>query len=161
MAISRGILEGYSNISVYMKNLMNCMCTEKWGNAAPFVLRVVTGLIFALHGWQKLTMMGVPGVSGFLTMLGFPFPEVFAVLLIAAELGGGILLIFGLWTHWISKILAFVALVALATVHLSKGFFLPGYEYILLIFAATFSLMVTGAGKWSVDGVMKKKSVGA
>ena len=139
-----------------MKNLMNCMCAEKWGAVAPLVLRVVVGVIFAMHGYQKLTMMGVPGVSGFLTMLGIPMPDVFAVLLIAAELGGGILLILGLWTHWTAKILAFVALVALATVHLSKGFFLPGYEFILLILAASVSVMITGAGKYSLDHKMKK-----
>jgi putative oxidoreductase len=132
------------------------MCAEKWGAVAPLVLRVVVGAIFAMHGYQKLTMMGVPGVSGFLTMLGFPMPDVFAVLLIAAELGGGILLILGLWTHWTAKILAFVALVALATVHLSKGFFLPGYEFILLILAASVSVMITGAGKYSLDHKMKK-----
>lgn len=141
-----------------MKNLMNCMCTEKWGAYAPLVLRVVTGLIFAMHGWQKLTMMGVPGVTGFLTMLGFPLPGVFAVLLIAAELVGGILLILGLWTHWTAKVLAFVALVALFTVHVSKGFFIAGggYEFILLILAASISVMITGAGKYSLDHKMKK-----
>ncbi len=139
-----------------MKNLMNCMCAEKWGAVAPLVLRVVVGVIFAMHGYQKLTMMGVPGVSGFLTMLGFPMPDVFAVLLIAAELGGGILLILGLWTHWTAKVLAFVSIVALATVHLSKGFFLPGYEFILLILAASVSVMITGAGKYSLDHKMKK-----
>jgi putative oxidoreductase len=133
------------------------MCAEKWGAVAPLVLRVVVGAIFAMHGYQKLTMMGVPGVSGFLTMLGFPMPDVFAVLLIAAELGGGILLILGLFTHWTAKVLAFVALVALATVHLSKGFFLPGYEFILLILAASVSVMITGAGKYSLDHKMMKK----
>ena len=139
-----------------MKNLMNCVCAEKWGAFAPLVLRVVVGAIFAMHGYQKLTMMGVPGVSGFLTMLGFPMPDVFAVLLIAAELGGGILLILGLFTHWTAKVLAFVSIVALVTVHLSKGFFLPGYEFILLILAASVSVMITGAGKYSLDHKMKK-----
>ncbi len=139
-----------------MKNLLNCMCAEKWGAVAPLVLRVVLGLIFAMHGWQKLTMMGIPGVSGFLTMLGFPLPDVFAVLLIAAELGGGILLILGLWTHWTAKVLALVSVVALFSVHASKGFFLPGYEFILLILAASISVMITGAGKWSLDHKMKK-----
>ncbi len=139
-----------------MKNLMNCLCLDKWQAVAPLVLRVVLGVIFAMHGYQKLTMMGVPGVSGFLATLGFPLPDVFAVLLIAAELGGGILLILGLWTHWTAKILVLVSIVALATVHLSKGFFLPGYEFILLILAASISVMITGAGKWSLDHKLKK-----
>ncbi len=134
-----------------------CNCASRAADLAPFLLRVVVGVIFAVHGYQKL-MMGVPGVSGFLGSLGFPVPDVFAVLLIAAELVGGILLILGLFTHWAAKILAFVAIVALVTVHLKNGFSLAtgGYEYILLIFVASVSLMITGPGKWSLDSMMKK-----
>lgn len=140
-----------------MKNILNCVCAEKWGAYAPLVLRVVTGLVFAMHGWQKL-QMGVPGVAGFLGTLGFPMPELFAVLLIAAELGGGILLILGLFTHWSAKVLAVVSIVALATVHLDKGFFAAsgGYEFILLLLAASVSIMITGAGKYSLDHTLKK-----
>ena len=140
-----------------MKNILNCACADKWGGYAPFILRVATGLIFAAHGWQKL-QMGVPGVSGFLAGLGFPLPDLFAVLLIAAELVGGILLILGAFTHWVAKILAVVALVALVTVHLGNGFFVSGggYEFILLILAASVSVMITGPGKWALDMKLKK-----
>lgn len=135
-----------------MKNLLLCDCSGKWGALAPFLLRVVTGAIFAVHGWMKF-QGGIPGTAGFLSSLGFPAPEVFAVILIAAELGGGILLILGAFTHWVSKVLAFVALVALVTVHLKNGFLVGngGYEFILLILVACVSLMITGAGAWSVD----------
>jgi putative oxidoreductase len=137
-----------------IKKLMNCACAEKWHSYAPLILRLVVGAIFVAHGWQKFAMMGIPGVSGFLGTLGFPMPDVFAVILIAAELGGGILLILGLWTHWVAKILAFVALVALV----KNGFTGPGgYEFILLIFVASVSIMITGAGKWSLDHKMMKK----
>lgn len=140
-----------------MWKFLDCSCASRWGAFAPLALRVVTGVIFAMHGWQKL-QMGVPGVSGFLGGLGFPMPEVFAVLLIAAELVGGIFLILGVFTHWTAKVLVVVALVALVTVHLSKGFFLMngGYEYILLILAASVSLMITGPGKYSLDHMMHK-----
>ncbi len=139
---------------------MMCGCGEKMRSLAPFVLRVVLGLVFAFHGYQKL-QMGVPMVAGFLGQIGFPFAETFAVLLITAELGGGILLILGVWTHWVAKILAFVALVAFFTVHMTHGFFLSGggYEYIILIFAGAFSLMITGAGKWSIDGMLRHKGM--
>lgn len=138
--------------------LLNCNCGEKMHAFAPFFLRIVVGAIFVAHGWQKF-VGGVPGVATFLGGLGFPAPEVFAILLIAAELGGGILLILGAFTHWVSKILAVVALVALVTVHLKNGFTGPGgYEFILLILAAAVSLMITGAGRWSLDHSMRKKS---
>ena len=132
-----------------------CNCAARAVDLAPFVLRVSLGLIFLLHGYQKL-QTGVTGVGGFLAGLGFPAPEAFAILLIAAEIVGGILLILGLFTHWAAKLLAFVALVALLTVHVRNGFFLAsnGYEYILLIFAASLSLMVTGPGKWSLDRLL-------
>lgn len=140
-----------------MMKLLNCTCAEKWHPFAPLFLRVAAGSVFAVHGWQKF-VGGVPGVASFLGGLGFPAPEVFAVLLIAAELGGGILLILGAYTHWVAKVLAFVALVALVTVHLKNGFAGPGgYEFILLLLAACVSLMITGAGKWSVDHKVLKK----
>ena len=129
---------------------------EKWHDVAHVVLRLAVGSAFFMHGYQKLTMMGVAGVSGFLSQLGFPLPELFAVLLIAGEILGGAALILGFWTHWAGKVTAFIALVALFTVHLSKGFFLPGYEYIMVLFAGSFSLMVNGAGKYSLDAKMKK-----
>jgi len=130
---------------------------DSWRDYAPLVLRVVTGLIFAVHGWQKL-QGGLPGVAGFVGSLGFPMPEVFAVLLIAAELVGGILLILGLLTRWAAKSLIIVSLVALVLVHLPNGFSLStgGYEYILLLLAASVSLALSGPGKWSLDHVVWK-----
>lgn len=130
---------------------------DSWRDYAPLVLRLVTGVIFMLHGWQKL-QGGLPGVTGLVGSLGFPMPEVFAVLLIAAELGGGILLILGLLTRWAAKFTALVALVALVLVHLPNGFSLStgGYEYILLLLAASVSLMLSGPGKWSLDRVVWK-----
>ncbi len=139
-----------------IRSLFNCGCGDSMRNVAPLVLRVATGFVFAMHGWQKL-QGGVPFVAGFLGQLGFPAPELFAVLLIAAELGGGILLILGLYTHWAAKVVAFVAVVAFLTVHAKNGFFMAsgGYEYIMLLFAASYSIMVTGPGKWSLDHSLK------
>lgn len=142
-------------------NILNCKCAEKWEAYAPLILRVVVGIIFAMHGYQKLTQFGLEGTTGFLASLGFPAASVFAVLLIAAELGGGILLILGLFTHWVAKILAIVSIVALFTVHISKGFFMAtgGYEFILLILATTLSLMITGPGKYALDAKINKKDI--
>lgn len=140
-----------------MQKLLTGSYPDALQGYAPLVLRVVVGLIFALHGYQKLEG-GVAGVSGFLGGLGFPMPAVFAILLIAAELVGGIFLILGLFNYWTSRILGIVAIVALLTVHVTKGFFLSGggYEYILLILAVTISLMITGPGKWSLDRMIWK-----
>jgi putative oxidoreductase len=142
----------------HMKALLYCDCSGKWGAYAPLVLRVATGLVFAMHGYQKLTQMGVDGVAGFLGSLGFPLATFFAVILIAVELLGGVALILGLFTHWAAKLTAIVALVALLTVHASKGFFISegGIEFILVLLAASISLMISGAGAFSLDGRMKR-----
>lgn len=142
-----------------MKILMNCKCSDKFSSFAPFVLRLATGLVFFMHGWQKLNEFGIPGVTQMLAGLGFPAPGVFAILLIAAEVIGGAFLILGLYTHWVAKILAIVAFVAFLTVHASRGFFISdgGYEFILLLFAASVSLMITGPGRWSLERAVMKK----
>ena len=127
---------------------------------APFVLRIATGVIFAAHGWQKLAN-GLNGTAGFLETLGFPVPMVFAILLIAAELGGGILLILGLYTGFVARILALVSIIAWLTVHTGKGFFMAsgGYEFIMLLFAACISLAITGPGRWTLRSIVRRAQV--
>ncbi len=140
---------------------MNQMLTGAYWSRYSYlglpVLRVVTGLIFAMHGYQKFSG-GLDGVTGFLTSLGFPMASVFAVILIAVELLGGIALILGAFTRVAAKLTAIVAVVALLTVHLKNGFFMStgGYEFILLLLAASIALMVMGGGKWSIDHKMGK-----
>jgi len=136
-----------------MKNILRCTCADEWGEYAPLVLRVIVGTVFAVHGADKLFNKGLDGTASFLGSLGFPLPVLFAVLLIAAELVGGIMLVLGLYTHWAAKFALIVALVAFFTVHMTKGFMISngGYEYIIVLAAASFSLMVTGAGKYSLD----------
>src|SRR3712207_2186784 len=94
--------------------------TQAWGLT---VLRIVTGIIFVMHGWQKIAMFGLAGFTGFLTELGVPAPGIAAVIVIAVEVVGGLALILGLGTRWVAIPLALDMLVALLTVHLAAGFF--------------------------------------
>lgn len=121
-------------------------------DAGLLVLRITAGVIFIVHGWMKYSM-GVAGVTGFLTSLGFPIPGVFAVILIATELVGGVALITGTWTRVAALLTGFVALVATLAVHLPKGFMVSGggYEFALLLAVVCLTLFITGAGKYSVD----------
>ena len=67
-----------------------------------------------------------------------------------AELGGGLLLIVGLYTQPVSALIALQFLVIILKVKLSKGL-VGGYEFDLLIFAAAAALMTVGAGGVSID----------
>lgn len=144
--------------SKLFSKLMACTCGSSYGDVAPLVLRVVLGIIFAWHGYDKVFVTGLPAISDFLGNLGFPLSQFFAYILAYGELIGGVLLILGLFTHWIAKYDSIVALVALILVHWKNGFSAGngGYEYILLILAASLSLLITGAGKYSLDARWKK-----
>lgn len=142
-----------------LKKMMHCTCTEACADWAPLVLRVALGIVFVWHGYSKLFTMGVPMVAGFLGSIGIPFPGALAYVLAYGELAAGILLIIGLCTHWAAKFATIVAIVAFFTVHIKNGFAIDkgGYEYIMLIFAAAVSVLITGAGKYSLDATWKKR----
>lgn len=141
----------------YMRHIISGSWAAKWSDPALFFLRVTTGLVFVMHGWQKW-QGGVDQTAGFLASLQFPAPDMFAVLLIGVEIIGGAGLILGAFTRLAAKLTAIVAVIALLTVHVSKGFFIAegGYEFILLILAACVSLLVLGGGKWSLDHTVLK-----
>lgn len=112
----------------------------------PVVLRVVVGIIFAVHGWQKFSNMD--GTIGFFSMIGIPAATFSAYLVSIVELVGGIALIAGLWTRVAAKLLGIVMLVA-TLITISKGFNM--FELPLVLLAACFTLFCIGGGKYSMD----------
>jgi len=122
------------------------------------LLRVVVGLIFVMHGGQKLFVMGIDGVAGFFGSIGIPFAYASAVLVTAVELLGGALLIAGLFTRYVTPLLAATMVGAIATVHGSKGFFLPeGYEFALILLASSAALFLTGSGALALDDLLGRQ----
>lgn len=118
------------------------------------LLRVIVGLVFVMHGGQKLFVMGIDGVGGFFGQIGIPFAYASALLVTAVELLGGALLIAGLFTRFVTPLLAATMVGAIATVHGSKGFFLPeGYEFALTLLVSSAALFLTGSGALALDNV--------
>lgn len=116
------------------------------------LLRIALGIVFVMHGWQKLVVYGVSGVAGGFAQMGFPFPMANAVVITTVELVGGALLLAGAGTRIVAAMLAFAMLVATVTAHGAAGFFLPtGYEFTLTLMLASLALTQTGAGRYSVD----------
>ncbi len=90
---------------------------------APLLLRLYLAPVLMQAGYNKLShfedtaaWFGNPDWG-----LGLPFPEVMAALAAGTELFGGILLIIGLATRWISIPLMVTMLVAAFTVHIDNG----------------------------------------
>lgn len=121
------------------------------------VLRVVLGVIFVAHGAQKLFGSfggpGLKGVAGFHEQIGIRPPYLMAVLAGLAEFIGGILIAVGFLTPLAAVALILVMAVAALTVHLKNGFFSQngGYEYNLALAAMALTLLIAGAGAFSVD----------
>jgi putative oxidoreductase len=132
-------------------NIFKCLCAKNWGNAAPLLLRLVAGTIFFMHGLQKTVDISMFG--GFLGSAGVPAPHFFAWAVVVLELAGGLALILGFLTHWVGKLFALQMLAAIFLAHWGKGFMADkgGYEFALLLLVVAISLMITGAGKWSLD----------
>lgn len=117
------------------------------------ILRVITGIVFAAHGYQKLFVYGMAGVQGAFTKMGAPMPTITGPLVALLEFFGGLALIIGLFTRLAALGLAIDMLGAILIVHLAGGFFLPaGYEFALLLMAASLTVAVAGPGAFAVDG---------
>lgn len=122
-----------------------------WQPKILSVLRIMAGFMFFWHGSQK--------------MLNFPPSErpmeLSGVTLVAGilELGGGILIFFGLFTRWTAFILSGLMAVAYFMAH-GLNAFLPivnrGELAVLYCFVFLY-LFFAGGGSWSLDNLLKKK----
>ena len=133
----------------------------------PLVARLVLGLVMFPHGAQK--MLGWFGGHGFTGTMGFftgmmHIPAAFAFLAILAEFAGSLGLITGLLSRVAAFGIATVMTVAIVTVHFANGFFMnwmgnqkgEGFEYHLLAIGLALVVMIQGAGKASLDGLIVK-----
>jgi putative oxidoreductase len=125
---------------------------------ALLILRVVTGIIMLMHGWQKVFQYGFAGVSQGFAGMGIPMAGIVGPFIALLELIGGIALIIGVLTPLFAALLAADMVGAIVLVHLSKGFFLPeGYEFAFALLGACLALMLAGAGRYSVDGSLARR----
>lgn len=118
-----------------------------------FVARIVLGVVFAAHGYQKVAQMGVGAVSDMFAGMGIPLPQIAGPFVAWLELVGGILLILGAFTPIVGVALAIDMLVAAILVHASKGLFIDGggWELVGALGAGALALAAAGAGRFSLD----------
>ncbi len=111
------------------------------------ILRIVAALIFMEHGTQKLFGFPAPPASG--------LPPVFSLYWIGAilELGGGLLLMLGLFTRPVAFVLAGEMAVAYWMFHAPRSFFpvLNNGDAAILYCFVFLYFVAAGPGAWAVD----------
>jgi len=132
-----------------------------WG---PLALRIPIGIIFVAHGAQKLFGWfggyGLEGTGQWMGSIGLNPGTLMALLAGSAEFFGGLALLFGVLVRPAAASLAFAMTVAIFSVHIGKGLFVSnnGYEFGLALLAASVSLLLTGAGRLSLDAVWSSRA---
>lgn len=112
---------------------------------ATTLLRVSLGVMALAHGLMKVLVFTLPGTVAYFESLGLP--GFLAYLTIAGELGGGLALILGIYTRWVS-LLMIPLLLGAASVHLGNGwvFSNPGGGWEFPVFWAVALLVQAGLG---------------
>ncbi|MCW5734176.1 MAG: DoxX family protein [Enhydrobacter sp.] len=125
--------------------------------AAPLAVRIVVGWVFLWTGWQKLHFL--PQMIENFRSWGIPAPEILTPFVSGVEFVGGLLLLIGLLTRFISvpmMIIMIVAIVSAKWGDVDSLQTLLGFEEVsyLVMFAW---LGIAGPGPVSLDHLILKR----
>ena len=120
--------------------------------AGALILRVALGTMFIAHALLKIFVFTLPGTAQFFESLGLP--AALGYVTIAAELGGGVLLVLGVYTRYVA--LALVPILLGATwAHLGNGWFFSapngGWEYPAFLTLAAIVQYLIGDGAFALQ----------
>jgi putative oxidoreductase len=128
----------------------NCKCLDN-PDAVLLAVRLVLAAVFIAHGWQKFQNMD--GTIQFFGGVGLP--AIVAYLVALGELGSGIAMLLGVWTHWAGKVIMLIMIGAIVFVKYSKGL-VGGYELEFALFASALVVSAMGPGKYTIHSWMGK-----
>lgn len=136
------------------------MTSTAFRDASLLVARIGIGVIFIAHGWQKFSTWGIDGTQAAFAGMEVPLADVSAIAAATIELVGGIALLIGFATRIAGVLLFLVMLGAFLIVHVGNGIFVGegGYELVLALGVASLVIAGVGAGRFSVDAVVGKRS---
>lgn len=133
--------------------------SQKNLDLATLVLRISLGAIFIGHGYQKIFLFGIGGVSNSFASMGVPLAGIVGPCIAVLEFAGGFAILFGLFARVFGALLACDMLGAIIFVHAKNGFFGPkGVEMVFANFAMAFTIALIGAGAYSIDAMLARRS---
>lgn len=147
---------------------------EKFSDCAPFLLRVLVGLVLINHGYGKL-FGGIGGFEGQLTGLGVPMPGLMAWLVAIVEFVGGAFILLGFLTRVVAipVIIQFTVIALMkifptglqrdlseATTLLAKvGTVFGSIELDLFVLVGALTLLMGAQTKYSLENLIFKKEI--
>lgn len=128
----------------------------KFQDLGLLLVRLLSGGMMLTHGIPKIDRLMGEGPVKFADPFGLG-PEISLVLVLFAEVACSILVMIGLKTRLATLPLMFTMLVAAFYIHGADPF---GEKELPLLFFTVFgSILISGAGRYSVDWVMEGKKV--
>ncbi|MFC4118609.1 DoxX family protein [Nonomuraea zeae] len=123
---------------------------------AALIARIVTGVIFVTHGWQKW-QGGLGATSQGFREMGIPMPELAAGFATVVETVGGIFLILGLLVRVAGFLLLVNMLGAIAFVHGGNGVLTAsnGWELPGALGALSLLFLALGGGRIGLDSIFR------
>lgn len=127
--------------------LSNCSALNKYG---PLIGRICLSIIFIIAGWNKLT--GFEGTLEHMSNKGLPLTELLLVLTIIIELGGGLMLFFGLLARWAALAIALFIIPVTIVFHPFWADPTQFHAFFknLAILGGMLYIMVHGSGPYSI-----------
>ncbi len=121
-----------------------------FGLIAPFILRIVAGIIFVYFGYTKIWKEKERRVSFFNKIIPNNGIALFWVISVT-EFIGGVFLTIGLFTQVVVIILSAITIGAIFTKIRRPDLLDNSLEFFILLLAVLFSLLFLGAGFWAID----------
>lgn len=120
---------------------------------ALVILRLIVGVIFIFHGWDKIFITGIDKTTGYFVAANLPQAELTVWVVALVELIGGALLILGLLAPTVAMVFIIEMVGAWWSMHLGNGLFVRdnGAELVLALIGGLFVVFVFGAGRFSLD----------
>jgi len=127
---------------------------------AALLLRLSLGTMFIAHALLKILVFTPEGTVGFFASLGVPGWLAYPTM--AAELVGGIFLLVGYKTRFVSVALLPVLIGTIVLVHGANGWMFSnaggGWEYPAFLVLATISQALLGDGSYTVKSLFQNKN---
>lgn len=137
---------------------MNRSTQATLSSIAATALRICVGVLFVIHGCDKF-LRGFDATADWLQSLGLSYVTLASPVLIGAEILGGIALILGLATRFVSLVLLVHTGFTWYLVHRGQGFFLTdgGGELMLLLAVILAGLCLSGSAGTGLDRLFSKR----